>query len=261
MAITAAGVTAAGSLLGGLGSAVSGLFGGKSKGVSTYDQLQVPIQYGKAFKGIAKDMGVSRHALLGAQMPSGSSGGMIRMKPDIGQSMARMGQDVQRGVQSYLAVKEADDNAKLKSAQARLYNAQATNLLNQQTQRPPGISEENLQSDYLTQDQQLKARGVAREDQVTLTKNGEVRHYPSQEIQDYISESMIGEGLYMTGKAQYINAMQKGHRGVGRYRAVYNQAKNEIEYRIGQPVRWEKTRWVVGRKPRPTVIRRKIPRQ
>lgn len=271
--VTAAGVTAAGSLLSGLGGAFSSFFGGRSKGPSTYDTIETQRQYAKAFPGMAKSMGVSRHALLGHQMPSGSSGGMIRMKPDIGKGMARMGQDVQRGVQSYLAVKEADDNAKLKASQAKLYDAQATAILNQQTQNPTGVTEENLPSDYLTYDKQLEKSGITQGEQPTIMRSGAIRMYPGQNLSDLISEDVVSKAKFYYDTIKYSDKLSRSASG---NKLFFHAQKNEMQERLGRKVYAHRTyvpilkrhiiTWNIyppgaKQRSRPLVIRKRVPRQ
>lgn len=208
------------------------------------------------FKDYAKMMGVSRYALLG-NAPSSSvaatpvSPALDYGKPDRAKYFGKAGQDMMRGVNLLEGLKNTASITKLNEAQARLYGAQADALVNQ-TQRAPSITEENLPSDWDTYRTQIKDRGGALEDQPTLTLNNVIRHYPSQEIMDLISESQLAAGLYVKGKLDYAKAMNKAHnmKRADRHKdTLYNaylKDKNRLSYIFGGRVYWKQTSEYTG---------------
>lgn len=139
MAAIAPIISAAGSALGGIGAVVGALSPQDSGGISWNDFHKQRMlgktsrmDYADDFSEYAKRMGVSRFALLGHSMPSGGSlptrGPGLSTGERIGSAMQRMGQDAQRGVQTYMAYRELTSQEKLREAQASKLTAEA-NLL------------------------------------------------------------------------------------------------------------------------------------
>lgn len=132
---------AAGSVLDVAGAGM-GLFGSKPKTTSTYDQIHGQLDYetlkSKKFGEWAKNMGVSRYALLGnmgqgAQLSPVSSGGRGQQ---VGRDMQRMGQSISRGLQTELTRKNLQADLRIKEAQAKGLEIDIANKLAEQTQEP-----------------------------------------------------------------------------------------------------------------------------
>lgn len=208
------------------------------------------------FDRIAENMGVSKWALLGNSPTSMVTGqfqepqGHYNTGSNTFSKVARMGQDIQRGIAGIGGILQLQSQLKLDEANVRLLNAQARNLNRRSGQTPPGIVEEDLPPDEYTFQQRQSERGLVQEDIVVKTNTDEIRHYPSQEIQDFISESALGEGLYMSEKLAYVKAMNDGIQDADeRTNAgkAYGRSKRLIEYKVGMPVYWNGTNWVVDR--------------
>lgn len=142
MAIDPATISAIGTGLSGVGSLV-GAFSNRGDGGISWNDFdktaklphEVQNRYADYFQSYAKKMGVSPYALLGHQMPSGGSMPAMSKAPSgVGDAMRKMGQDVQRGVNNYIAVKDLESRSNLQSAQADYYTARAAAV--RDTQRP-----------------------------------------------------------------------------------------------------------------------------
>lgn len=214
-------------------------------------QRLVQEQYSKEFRNYAKNMGISPYALLGYQMPSGPAGGAIQSDSPsrLGSTIRQMGQDVERGLNNYIALKDAEKTGQVKDAQARLFNAQADKIINSQTQEPPGgrIVERDIPEweDHSRYQKMLRDRGVGFESDLKVDPMyGYIKYYPSQDVQDYISESKIAETGYLQGMAAYKLAISRGKHGNSAYeRDLYRREKAKIESLVGERVYWNGARW------------------
>ena len=200
----------------------------------------------------AKQAGIHPLAALGASTTSYSPQKVgIKSKGDYG--ISRAGQNIGRAMSAQKTFTEkAQDLANLKLIQAETVGKNLANMVTakqiketQQETSMPG--ESNLPSDYLTYDKLLKARGVNRETTPTKTRTGTIRHYPSQEIMDLISESAMAAGLFYKGSLNYATAMNAAHKmkGAKRYNnkifRAYQSEKNKLTFQMGQPVEWART--------------------
>lgn len=192
------------------------------------------------FGDYARMMGVSRYALLGNAPQAGNyTFGQPMMEgpePDKGAAFAKMGQDIQRGVNAYMGVKAQTAQVKNIEANTELLNAQ-TEAVKNQTQKPVegpgGIKESNLPSDYATYDQQLKDRGVALGEQPTLMRSGYLRMFPGEQIQDIVSEDAAAKVSYYYDKLDYALRLSKD-------RSFRAQQKAELEWRTGRQLYFRK---------------------
>lgn len=209
------------------------------------------------FGDLANRMGISRYALLGnapgggptAQVTSAPLQAAGRRGSGRGASIARMGQDIQRGVGTMMEMDRLKSQKKVETAQARLLNAQADSVINQSQNRQDkdalAITEQNIHpgEDWQKYYQGIKDRGGALEDQPTLTRNNEIRFYPSQEIMDLISEDKLAKTLYYKGKPDYNKAMNLAHRNrnarnPGPLVRAYHAEKRRLSYIFQGTVYW-----------------------
>lgn len=211
-------IGSAGSLIGGLGSLASGVSGffGSSKKTPDWDNWKKQLRYdtlskrryAKEFKDYAKAMGVSRHALLGTNFPSGSSvSGSVGSSDNgirgIGEALSRMGQDVGRGVQTYMAHKDLQSTLRLRESQARYYDALAVNAINSTTQNAP-VSTPSTPDDIKVVPQEIKAGtksvpgiGAGTRSAQTIWRGDDdyVRIKPSDELAEILESQGITEDV------------------------------------------------------------------
>lgn len=225
-------------------------------------QREDRIWQSQQFKNFAKNMGVSRYALLGNAPQAGP---VAFAQPKTQSRGARyfpnLGQDIGRGISSYIQAKQLESTTKVNDAQANLLNTQAKAI--QQSQLPKdqqAIQEFNLPSDYASYDKQLKDRGVEMGEAPTLMRSGAVRLYPGQQLQDLVSEDSVAWTTYYYDKLRYAKRLATDP-------SFRQDQKNELEWRLGRPVylHTHKLPWVETPvaywsivEPKERVIRRKI---
>lgn len=273
-----AGLSAAGTALAGAGSAYSAITGAGDQGVRWSD-VKKNLQFNKGlaeinratrrqmdreryrrmlkdakrFKRYAKKMGVSRYALLGnqgsgivpAQTISGSTVSPTRER-DTGATLARMGQDIGRGVANVADIMHT-------RAETRLLNARADQIINE-TQLPKdqpidwesgtgaSIVEQNIHPGQFQESQRraIEARGGNIQTQPYEGAGGIIRMMPQQQAMDWISESTAAQALFWKDRASYSMAMNKGAKQKsGKDREYFLREKDRLEYIFGASVRWE----------------------
>lgn len=273
-------MAAGGALLSGAANVYGAISGSGSGGLS-WDDIHKNLAYQRTnreqafnqqmqqstrFGEMARNMGVSRYSLIGNQ-GSGPSAVPLAQGPGRGTSkaryMAELGQDIQRGVNNYIQVKDLENRTKLSDANVRLLDAQEKQITSQTQTGKDGdaIKESNIPpgADYIQYDKQLQERGGSYEVRPVLVPGGQVALYPGEEVQDYISESAPAEALYLKNKIGYLSEMTRGQKAgpKSKYHNYYRNEQRRISYIIGQHVEWNPhiSRWVtrdyIWKRPKP----------
>ena len=191
-------------------------------------------------------LGASTHSYTPQRVGIKSKGdyGITRAGQNIGRAMAAQKTSEEKSIQlANLKLIEAETLGK---NLANMKSAQEIKDIQSETHMP-SITSTNLPSDYLTYDKLLKTRGVSRETTPTKTRTGTIRHYPSQEIMDLISESAMAAGLFYKGSLNYAQAMNAAHkmkrasRHKNKIWRAYQSERQKLTYQMGQPVEWART--------------------
>lgn len=220
-------------------------------------------QYGIRWKADdARAAGLHPLAALGSNTVSFNPVHVGRSEPNwaghgqnLGRAMAAIQSKEERALNKIKIAQEMEILKKL-----GLENAGLSKLLKDSKSTPPfpgatqdksGIWSGDLDDDYDTLIATMKQKGVMPEANLTFNEmTGTIKYYPSQDIMDLISESMIAAASYYADLGTYKSVIMHGKANPytknGRF---YANEKQRVERIIGAPVyltdagRWRLKNW------------------